>query len=353
MVIGLRLPLLLALAVLSLSLFTGCSTIQQQLQPVICDCEVADTCAPTPRDIEIATAIAVYQVEAAHPQAMALHHPSDVDLDEALASADDSDVADAADANEVDTADPILEEQADEAPQVETAVRQAAAQQAPAPQAQPRATRPAPQQATGDVANPAVTSAMIPLSTERERATFATAYGFNPPAGALAFQGGFNATGDHTIAMYLPGQSLRFYRDGSLIAQHRFEDHAPVDADLGVEPTAVNLTGGDAQQLQLVHAVPNDDGITYYLGIYKVIGQFVGTTFYKPIARQAADGQVQRIADFRFLEGEDHRVIEWTDLDGDGQPIGEPTLYEWNRWEGVFRVPGPPPTAPVREAPVS
>lgn len=328
-----------SIALLALS---GCATIQQQLQPLVCECEMADTCAPAPRDMEIATAIALHQVGTAHHRAHGefAYRAPEGELNEAIADADGVDEA--------------VEEATLAAPQVEPAAQ--ASQRATS---EPRRSRAA-TRGTGDAVDAVNQDLSIPLTTDRERETFAAAYGIQPPAGALAFQGVFDRSGQSSVAIVEPGVRVRFYRDGALIAQHQFEDRAPLEiseelaAIIAHPSSALDLLNGPLHHLQMVHAIPGEeDTMTYYLGLHKVIGQFVGTSFYQPIARRDASGEVQPLAAIRYLQGDEHRTIEWIHLDESGQPVGEPVLYEWNRWEGVFRVPGLPPTAPTREAPRS
>lgn len=87
-----------------------------------------------------------------------------------------------------------------------------------------------------------------------------------------------------------------------------------------------------------------------YVGVYKLVGSYIGTSFQRVIARRTPESkQFQRIGKYEFTRREDKAAIRWISLgagrDGSNRNETE-TVLIWNHWEGVFRPPGPPPTAP-------
>ena len=164
------------------------------------------------------------------------------------------------------------------------------------------------------------------------------------------YEGHFDDEASTIIAHYFPGDHLRFHHGDQLLASaplDDFDDHLPDGDILYIETGPVDLVAGDGHQLMLVQRRTDDDGIqTYYLTIYKLIAERIGTIFSKPIAHRDDQQALVRTLDIRVLHGTDHRVIEAIPLDDDGQPAGDPQRYEWNPWEGVYRLPHAPPTAP-------
>ncbi len=165
-----------------------------------------------------------------------------------------------------------------------------------------------------------------------------------------AFAGYFDDPGSTVTAVVLAGERLEFRRDDQAIASLALDDfdpHLPDDDSLPISAGAVDLVNGDQHQLMLLHRQSDEDGAeTYILTIHKIIAGRVGTIFSEPIAKRQANGELTQTLDIRFLHGTDDRVIELIELDPQGQPVGEPKRLEWNQWEGLYRMPSSPPTAP-------
>lgn len=200
----------------------------------------------------------------------------------------------------------------------------------------------------------------IVLESEEDRRAFQETFGLAAPAldsGTYVFSGVFRDGGEPSILFYEPGTALRIFLDGQLTASLHLGalDVPELDVDQLADERAllVDLISGPTVQIKMIHGVEDEDGILYFVSLHKQIGREIGTLFRKPLARLGHDGELTRFGDLRFLQGIDHRQIEWITLDEEGQPAGEPQRYEYNHWEGVFRIPGPPPTAPRREIPQS
>ena len=297
-----HLLLILLLGCLSV---TGCASTQTWLQSSVCDCEV-DKKSCNIDESDIAYAVALHQVDVAHYRA-------EFDGEQAGVHAQQ--------AREEE------EKEADE----EASYRSM-------------------EELALEPINPTLPQSEITLETEEAQQNFANTFGVAPPSIGQAFQDAFRRHDRSVLAIHRPGEALELYRDGARLASRDLSDYAAVTPpeDLISLPTgAVELVRNGSVQLKLVHAREQEDGgITYYVAIYKLIGNKIGTIFHHPIASSSPDGELTRQADLRYLHGKDHRIIEWITLDEEGMPDGEPQRFEWNRWEGVYRIPGPPPTAP-------
>lgn len=95
---------------------------------------------------------------------------------------------------------------------------------------------------------------------------------------------------------------------------------------------------------ELVEPESEDDTPYVRLSIYKVFGREMARVFEIPIAERLQDGEWKKLREIRFLNGVRARWIEVIDLGENPTP----EIYRWNRWEGMFRVPAPVPTAPGR-----
>ncbi len=317
--------------------FSGCAVIQQRLEPMICDCETATSCEGP--GLEIASAVAAHQVDQAHYRAQLGGEEAARDLgyeyesDEQLAS--DHDDSPSESKSESETA------------ASERAERLARAEE------QARIER---EKMALDPVDPYLPQAHVLLETDEDRSAFEANFGITPPdENATVFHGAFRADEDATVAIHRPGQALRIYQEGQLLASRDLSeyDSQPDLEEIGEEQARVVDVVEGTVEVKLIHARPDDEGTTYFVGIYKLIGDEIGSIFHHPIARRDENGALTRFADIQFLHGTDHRTIQWIPLDEEGQPDGDPLIYEWNRWEGVYRIPEPPPTAPNRSTPQS
>jgi hypothetical protein len=94
-------------------------------------------------------------------------------------------------------------------------------------------------------------------------------------------------------------------------------------------------------------------GSRLHVGLYKVVGQYVGQPFERIIAtKDHGQTEFQRVGDYDFISRDDRPAIRWSRTDTAGSDdtpsdsSSDTSILIWNAWEGVFRPPSPPPTAP-------
>lgn len=199
--------------------------------------------------------------------------------------------------------------------------------------------------------DPSLPEAALAVADEEKRQAFEETHGVDLSDEPRLYRSHFESSSRSTIAVHRPGDAIELYGEGELQASLPLNDYddVPIPDEIAqFSMGAIDLVRGDTTQLKLVHAERHDDGeITYHVAVYKLIGDKIGTIFRKPIASQHNGDDLRRLADLRFLHGVDHRIIEWIPLEENGEPSGDPQRYRWNRWEGVYRIPMPPPTAPA------
>lgn len=196
-------------------------------------------------------------------------------------------------------------------------------------------------------------SARVDISSDAERRAAEQKYGVSLPSNAHVMAGDF-LRDQESLAVVIPGNSIKIYSNGRLAAQRSLANTAPSAdfSDLNAEiALPVRLVQNNSLQLLVHLAEPQPDGaILYKARIYKVIGSDLGIIFDQTLARrQASDQPLQRLGNYEFLQGMNHRFIRLTTFDADGNPLEEPQVLRWNRWEGVYRLPVPPPTAPKNQ----
>ena len=298
----------IAIAVSTLLMLSACAPAQQWLQPRVCECEAAqEGCEPSSE--QIASAVVDHQLDYALYRAQTDGEQAGRELEQ-------------------------LAEETEKAEQEE----------------QERAGVRSPEDLAQEPIDPGLPDGQITLDGDDDRQAFEETYHIAPPESGAVYRGPFASGHDDAIAVHRPGETIEIYADGQLLTSleiDQFDPLRPPPDLLSTEPGPVNLLQSDTAQLQLMHARSNEDGsMTYYVGIYKLIGNKIGTLWKKPIAT-ARDGEsIEPLGDLRFLYGLDARILEWMPLDGNADPKGDPIYFEWNEWEGVFRIPEPPPTAP-------
>lgn len=166
--------------------------------------------------------------------------------------------------------------------------------------------------------------------------------------GHSAFVGPMSRKGERALAVLKPGDEIRVYVDGGKDAEREWKAKvAPQSYVNALERPANAAKMVDDGRLELViqEVHENDDGTaTVEIAVYKVIGIAVARVFAHPVADRAEDGSWAKTHDLRILNGERARWIEVTPVDG-----GDASIYRWNHWEGMFRVPRPVPTAPRKK----
>lgn len=178
---------------------------------------------------------------------------------------------------------------------------------------------------------------------------------------------GFNGISEeqrrNQVAIVVPGERIAVYAGNEEIASLAFEGTADLPSSLtAVRPIRVVDDGtiqllaywpetSESDEEDSADNKDKDDApVEYKAGILKVIGPYVGTLFEETVATRPADAdpsELKRTGYVDFLEGEDHNHLRWIPADEQGRPaINRADVLEWNRWEGLFRVPSQPPTAP-------
>ncbi|MFB6262582.1 MAG: hypothetical protein ABEL76_02985 [Bradymonadaceae bacterium] len=150
------------------------------------------------------------------------------------------------------------------------------------------------------------------------------------------------------LAVVDPGQQIRVYRHGEEVVSTDLPGGKQLPTALHVS-TPVRLVRDGTTQLLCYWSERAEEGrIRLKVGVFKVIGHRFGRIFERTVGIRANPGaRVERRGYFDFLRGDDHRYIRWTPANSEGRPKNdESTVLEWNHWEGVFRPPSPPPTAP-------
>ncbi|MBA2663809.1 MAG: hypothetical protein H0U74_16090 [Bradymonadaceae bacterium] len=306
---------------------TGCSTIRSTLKPWVCDCTVQHAESSTGDD-----------------ESDEHDHDEDIDTSEDAAHAQNS-------RNDEEGMEAMGEEESEEGtgqPNFRTVARASEADQAAALK-----IAHAPASVVESIASVDTTSA-------DERRAFEQKFGISIPSNpeTRVLVGNF-LRNEENAAVIIPGNSIKIYTGGRLAAQrsltnqdarHRLDG---IEASELVQPVRL-VRNGTLQILVHYAQVEASGAIVYKVAIYKVIGSDIGSIFDETLARrEAADQPLKRQGAYEFLQGKNHRFIRWTALDADGQPLSQPAVLRWNRWEGVYRVPVAPPTAPKRGAPVS
>jgi len=220
-------------------------------------------------------------------------------------------------------------------------------------------------------ADPSLETDVYDLSNAGARSTVADRFGIDPPEsdGAVAIPGtflqpdifeefrddefnGFDGLSDeqlqNQVAIVVPGRHIAIYAGDERIASREFSG----DLELPSELTAVRpVRLVDDGTIQLLAYWPESrdgaEGVRYKAGILKAIGPFVGTLFERTVGERTADGELQRTGYVDFVHDNEQTYVRSIPADDEGSPnLRRADKLEWNPWEGVFRVPETPPTAP-------
>lgn len=236
-------------------------------------------------------------------------------------------------------------------------------------------SRDVPERGRLTVSDPSRDTKIYELGESEQRSNVAETYEIDPPSSddAIAIPGTYVANlqdfeefedlddeaADNQIAVIQPGKNVVIYAGGEEIASLDVSSGHPLPSELNtVRPVRVVRDG--TTQLLFVWPETSEDGpnetdesdeettVEYKVGLLKVIGPFVGKIFEGTVATRNGDGtDLEKSAYLEFLRGDDHHLIRWTPTDDEGKPVLDETkLLQWNHWEGVYRVPEPPPTQP-------
>jgi hypothetical protein len=297
----------------SIFLVSGCQTVRGMLKPYVCDCSVDAAHACSDSDDEPSGAEAIVALTRQETRAALRDARHEVGIE-------------------------------DDSPTLRKLDR--ASQQ--------------PQRDPLELIDPTVTDAHVAPDDTSRTTTLAERFGNNlSDESHSVFAGQFSPGGEEQLAVVRAGEALQFYDvEGALARLELSGDFAPdTFEELGIEPErsaprAIRLVRDGTLQV-LLHWREEDEerGTVYKVGAFKVIGSFVGRIFVRTLATaDPENGEVRRHGAYEFLHGDAHGFIRWIPADDSGQlQTDQAEILQWNRWEGVYRVPRPAPTAPKRE----
>jgi len=216
------------------------------------------------------------------------------------------------------------------------------------------------------VVDPTIDTKVYRLDDSEERKEVADRWGLSPPSadGAVAIPGTFlenvrqydeferldDKELDRQVAVVVPGDRVAIYAGEREVATKEFPDTDELPEKLsGVRPVRAVRDGTTQLLLFWTESADKpDDARTYRVGILKAIGPLIGTIFERTVAtRTDSEAELRRSGYLEFLRGSDHRFLQWTPATDGGEPVTEEaSILQWNEWEGVYRAPKPPPTAP-------
>jgi hypothetical protein len=216
------------------------------------------------------------------------------------------------------------------------------------------------------VVDPTAETEVYRLDDSEDRSAVIGRWGINPPSkeGTVAISGTFleeirqyddyddldAEQLENQLAVVVPGENVTIYAGERRVTTREFPGSGELPEQLtSVRPVRA-VDDDTIQLLALWREAPSEDEqeISYRIGILKPIGPYIGTIFERTVAtRPSPEADLRRAGYLEFLRGSEHRLIRWTPADDAGEPATENAeVLEWNAWEGVYRVPKPPPTAP-------
>lgn len=311
----------LLLVLLIAASLTGCQTMRGMLKPYVCDCATgaAAQACPTPGDDE----------------------SGDAESKSALAMSQEA----ADTAFERAQAEASLAAESDE-PSLRTLDRKKKQE----PKADPL-----------ELVGVGVADASVDTTDTSETDPLQEAFGVALPEDdqAIVLTGNFSNESGKELVVIRPGKHLSVYGADSRIARMDISGEAAPEkfAELGVDAKgataqAVRFVQDGTLQVLMHWREENDAGeIAYKVGLFKVIGPFVGRLFERTLAiGNSETDELTRRGAYEVLRGDTDRFLRWIPADDSGQLLtDQAVLLEWNRWEGVYRVPKPAPTAPKRD----
>jgi hypothetical protein len=171
------------------------------------------------------------------------------------------------------------------------------------------------------------------------------------PADALVLRGNFDRRGETEAVMVEPGNRLSIFgtsRRRLDITLNEDFSRPEIAKIWGRTSAAATLVSDEVSEIVVVGLDSSGEIEVVTLSIYKVFGDDIGRVFTTEIGRVGPEG-ITKTAEIEFLGGRRNIAIRRTPLDASGVPDpGRAEIYEWNKWEGMFRMPAPPPTAPKR-----
>jgi hypothetical protein len=208
-----------------------------------------------------------------------------------------------------------------------------------------------------ELVEPTLDKAVVASDDEDTLAQLKSTYPIDSdlPKDAVLVTANFDAGEGDELAVVQPGRRIQIFNKSKRLAEFKF---STTTAATGPEKTdrsgtkAVEIVrDGTAQILTHWTEKDEDGGVTYKVGVFKLIESYIGTAFEAELAQKAPESDTfDSTGTYEFLRGNDHVFIRWIPTTEEGDfDASEATVYKWNQWEGVYRIPKPPPTAPKRE----
>ncbi len=171
------------------------------------------------------------------------------------------------------------------------------------------------------------------------------------PASSVILRGEFDRRGSTEAVMLVPAQEIRIYGENRRqLKESIVEDFSNEGvAKIWSKPvTSAKLVDDNVSEILVVGLDTSGEIELVTLSVYKVFGDRIGRVFSTEIGRVGPDG-ISKTVEIEFVSGRRHVGIRRTPLDSSGAPDpGRSETFEWNKWEGMFRVPAPPPTAKAK-----
>lgn len=292
-------------------LLTGCTAIKGMLKPMVCDCttdvSTAQTCPP-PED----------------------ESPSSVVLASAEVSASTEAASTAANGENTEQ---------NTSPEKRTLKREE------------------PERDPLELIEPVVEGGVVDLDDEKAWADIRSMFPVpeSPGESSVVLRANFDAGEGRELALVEPGRRIRVFNQTEQIAEYKFSttvaESGPESSPRGGTSAVTVVRDGTAQILTHWTERHDDGSVSYNVGLFKLVQIHLGTAFKAELAHKPANSKafVNR-GTYEFLRGNDHAFVRWIPASDEGDfDASEATVYKWNKWEGVYRIPKLPPTAPREE----
>lgn len=198
------------------------------------------------------------------------------------------------------------------------------------------------------VVDPYVDALVTPASPGWPQLRDATGLPDELPASSKVLRGNFDRRGSIEAAMLVPAKTITIQGENRRILSE------PIAEDFSVPSIAKNwarpvgaarLVADEVNEILVFGLDKSGEIELVTFSVYKVFGDRIGRVFTTEVGR-VGPGGVSKTALVEFVGGRRNVGIRLTPLDASGVPDTQRSeTYEWNRWEGMFRVPNPPPTA--------
>lgn len=207
-----------------------------------------------------------------------------------------------------------------------------------------------------ELVDPTVAKARVKLD-ERIQSAYSISLGEDDRA--QIFTGNFSTQTGNELVVLRPGKDIVAYSTDERVARLDLAGDAAPEAfaelGLDLDPSgieAVELVHDDTLQLLLHWRVKTEAGdFAYKMSVLKVIGPFFAHVFTRTLATsKTKDGPLHRVGTYEVLSGTANRDIRWIPANEAGKlQVSKAVVLKWNKWEGMYRVPGPPAAAPKRK----